>query len=158
MEFIYDDGGRAAAGFKGKTGDCVTRAIAIATGRPYREVYDRLNEIAQEHERLKVRKSRTKRRSSSRTGVYKQTYRRYLEELGWVKVVTSGFGEQPIKFNTHKLPAGRLIVKRRKHLVAVVEGVVRDTWDSSIARDFETGKVRPEGAAIYGYWKESEED
>ena len=52
MEFIYDDGGRAAAGFKGKTGDCVTRAIAIATGRPYREVYDRLNEIAQEHERL----------------------------------------------------------------------------------------------------------
>jgi hypothetical protein len=28
----YDDGGRSAAGFKGKTSDCVTRAIAIATG------------------------------------------------------------------------------------------------------------------------------
>lgn len=32
MTFVYDDGGRSAAGFKGKTGDCVTRAIAIATG------------------------------------------------------------------------------------------------------------------------------
>lgn len=38
-----DDGGRAAAGFKGDTGDCVTRAISIATGRPYREVYDMVN-------------------------------------------------------------------------------------------------------------------
>jgi hypothetical protein len=32
MTFVYDDGGRSAAGFKGKTGDCVTRAIAIGTG------------------------------------------------------------------------------------------------------------------------------
>src|SRR5262245_46562233 len=29
--FVYDDGGRAAAGFKGKAGDCVCRAIALAT-------------------------------------------------------------------------------------------------------------------------------
>lgn len=28
MNFIYDDGGREAAGFKGKTGDCACRAIA----------------------------------------------------------------------------------------------------------------------------------
>ena len=37
MEFKNDDGGRVAAGFEGKTGDCVTRAIAIATGRDYRD-------------------------------------------------------------------------------------------------------------------------
>ena len=48
--YIYDDGGRAAAGFKGTTGDCVTRAIAIATGKPYREVYDALNELAKRSE------------------------------------------------------------------------------------------------------------
>jgi hypothetical protein len=35
MEHIHDDGGRAAAGFVGKTGDCVTRAITIATGKDY---------------------------------------------------------------------------------------------------------------------------
>ena len=40
MQFQYNDGGRAKAGFKGTTGDCVCRAIAIATERPYREIYD----------------------------------------------------------------------------------------------------------------------
>jgi hypothetical protein len=40
--FIYDDGGRTEAGFSGDAGDCVTRAIAIATRQPYREVYDAL--------------------------------------------------------------------------------------------------------------------
>ena len=40
MEFIFHDGGRAAAGYKGKTGDCVTRSITIATERTYQEVYD----------------------------------------------------------------------------------------------------------------------
>src|SRR5262249_41091273 len=46
--WIKDDGGRAASGIaddphrKDETGDCVTRAIAIATGKPYREVHDAL--------------------------------------------------------------------------------------------------------------------
>ena len=30
MEFNFNDGGRAKAGYKGRTGDCVARAIAIA--------------------------------------------------------------------------------------------------------------------------------
>ena len=44
-QVIRHDGGRKAAGFKGKAGDCATRAIAIATGHEYRQVYDRLNAI-----------------------------------------------------------------------------------------------------------------
>ena len=32
MNYKYNDGGRSRAGFKGKTGDCGVRAIAIATG------------------------------------------------------------------------------------------------------------------------------
>jgi hypothetical protein len=44
MKHVYNDGGRKAAGFKGDAGDCVTRAIAIASGRPYAEVYKRLAE------------------------------------------------------------------------------------------------------------------
>jgi hypothetical protein len=42
--YIKDDGGREAAGYEGDAGDCVCRAIVIASGRPYREVYDRLAE------------------------------------------------------------------------------------------------------------------
>jgi hypothetical protein len=42
---VYDDGGRAAAGFKisRDKGACACRAIAIATGKPYREVYGGFN-------------------------------------------------------------------------------------------------------------------
>jgi hypothetical protein len=34
--FQFNDGGRANAGFKGMTGDCATRAIAIVTELPYK--------------------------------------------------------------------------------------------------------------------------
>jgi len=64
IKFIFDDGGRAAAGFRGRAGDCVTRAIAIATGKPYREVYDALNALAAK-ERTGKRK---KKKSNSREG------------------------------------------------------------------------------------------
>lgn len=44
-KFVRDDGGRAAAGYSGTAGDCVVRAIAIATGisrcrggRPYNAI------------------------------------------------------------------------------------------------------------------------
>jgi len=62
VNFVCHDGGRAAAGYKGSTGDCVTRSIAIATGQPYLEVYDALNELGQ-NERIGKRK---KRKSNSR--------------------------------------------------------------------------------------------
>ena len=39
IDYRYDDGGREAAGYRGKTGDCVVRAIAICTGEDYRAVY-----------------------------------------------------------------------------------------------------------------------
>jgi hypothetical protein len=45
MTFKFNDGGRAAAGFKGKAVDCVCRAIAIATGKPYAEVYSELSAL-----------------------------------------------------------------------------------------------------------------
>ena len=31
MEFNFNDGGRAKAGYKGRAGDCVARAIVIAS-------------------------------------------------------------------------------------------------------------------------------
>jgi hypothetical protein len=68
MEFIYSDGGRQLAGFKGNTGDCVTRAIAIATQKPYQEVYDALNKLS------KVEKTNKCKNSVARPGVFRKTY------------------------------------------------------------------------------------
>jgi hypothetical protein len=86
MRFEYDDGGRAAAGYKGKTGDCACRAIAIATCVPYQIVYDMLNEHASYQRITKRQRSR----GSARTGVYKSTIRRVLEEPGWRWTPTHG--------------------------------------------------------------------
>lgn len=44
MDFVYNDGGRSKY-FKGNAGDCVTRAIAIATGFDYKEVYDNIKDL-----------------------------------------------------------------------------------------------------------------
>lgn len=76
MRWEYHDGGRAAAGYKGRTNDCVARAAAITTGLPYREVYAAINEAARSERRKKGR-------SSARTGVHKRTMRRLMETLGW---------------------------------------------------------------------------
>jgi len=138
MEFIFHDGGRGAAGFKGKTGDCVTRSIAIATGKPYQEVYDSLNRLAQA-ERISKRK---KRQSNSRTGVYRQTYQRYLESLGWrwTSAMSIGSGCR-VHLRASDLPEGPLIVKVSRHLTAVIDGVLYDTHNCS----------RGGARCVYGY-------
>jgi hypothetical protein len=45
ISWVYNDGGREAAGYKGAAGDCVVRAIAIATGKSYQEVYNAITVI-----------------------------------------------------------------------------------------------------------------
>ena len=42
LKLQINDGGRSAAGYKGKAGDCVVRSIAIVTGLSYQKVYDDL--------------------------------------------------------------------------------------------------------------------
>jgi hypothetical protein len=141
MRFVYDDGGRAAAGFKGTTGDCVTRAIAIATGKPYQEVYDAFNQIGA-NERTGKRK---RGKSSARTGVYKQTIRRYMESIGWEWAPTMLIGSGcKVHLKTSELPSGRLVVNLSKHSAAVVDGVLHDIYDCS----------RDETRCVYGYYRE----
>lgn len=43
LTFQYNDGGRAAAGYRGRVRDCATRAIAIATGSCYEDIYRALH-------------------------------------------------------------------------------------------------------------------
>lgn len=96
MNFIYDDGGREAAGFKGKTGDCACRAIAIATQMPYKEVYDLINEYGKaERANRKSRRGNTHNghRSDARTGVYADTMRKIMERLGWKWHPTMAIGK-----------------------------------------------------------------
>jgi len=136
--WIFDDGGRAAAGFTGKTDDCVTRAIAIATGLPYQQVYDDLNA----KERATSR--RTVRRGSARTGINKDISRAYLAALGWQWTPTMAIGQGcTVHLTGDQLPPGRLIVAVSKHLCAVIHGVIHDTHDPA----------RDGTRCVYGVWQ-----
>jgi hypothetical protein len=139
MTYVYDDGGRAAAGYKGAADDCVCRAIAIASGMPYQEVYDALNELGQTERLSRRRKSK----SSSRTGVHKPTIRRYMASIGWTwtPVMFPGRG-CTAHLADGELPPGRLVVNVSRHTVAVIDGIVRDTSDPS----------RDGTRCVYGYF------
>lgn len=139
----YDDGGRAAAGFRGKAGDCVTRAVAIATGRPYREVYDELFERARVAPRRRRGSGQMAKSASPRNGVNRAVGREYLLSLGWVWTPTMRIGSGcRVHLRAEELPAPRLIAVCTRHLVAVIDGIVRDTYDCT----------RDGTRCVYGIW------
>ena len=114
MNFVYDDGGREAAGFKGAAGDCVVRAIAIAAQIPYREVYDALSEGCRNERKLKRRRGK----SSARDGVYTQSkwFKDYMASIGWSWTPTMGIGTGcKVHLVAEELPPGRLIVHTARH-------------------------------------------
>lgn len=115
MDFVWSDGGRAASGFIGLTGDCVTRSVAIATGTAYRDVYSALGAQCEK---------------SPRSGVPVTIAATYLAEKGWKQ---TDCVEQP--FECTALPLGVVIVyiagerERSSHFCTVIDHVVHDTWN-----------------------------
>lgn len=144
MKIIITDGGRKAAGFVHHTkGDCVARSIALASGRPYREVHDRLA------------KGRGNQRASSRTGrqtatadhgihVQRKWFKDYMRELGFTWVPTMGIGTGcKVHLRNGELPMGHLVVSVSKHYTAVIDGVVHDSHNPT----------RFGTRCVYGYWR-----
>jgi hypothetical protein len=127
MQFVHDDGGRAAAGYKGSAGDCVCRAVAIASGRSYPEVYDALADGTGNERKTRERSAR-----SARNGIHtsKDWFKRYMREIGFVWTPCMGIGTGcRVHLHDGELPMGRLVVSVSKHLTAVIDGVIHDTYD-----------------------------
>lgn len=67
---------------------------------------------------------RTPKKTSARTGMYRDDYQQYLESIGWEWIPTMKVGSGcQMRLNAKELPSGRLIAKVSKHLVAVIDGV-----------------------------------
>jgi hypothetical protein len=138
--WVYDDGGRAEAIDRGRVrgssldvGDCVTRAIAIATATPYEDVYAAL--AAAEHAIGRPR--------SARNGISKKVTRSYIDSLRWEWTPTMAIGSGcTVHLRADELPGGIIICSLSRHLVAVVDGVVHDTHDPT----------RDGTRCVYGYW------
>ncbi|MDE6292848.1 MAG: hypothetical protein K2L98_04120 [Bacilli bacterium] len=140
MKWVYDDGGRSKY-FKGTTGDCVTRAISIATGRDYKEIYDLINKYAKEEpvDELYM--------SNARTGVCKELVHKVLADLGWTWKACMFFGKGcQVHLKDGELPKkGVLIVSVSKHLTCIKNNVIHDTYDPS----------RGGRRCVYGYFVKS---
>jgi Protein of unknown function (DUF2786) len=131
MKYIYNDGGKAASKHD-EVNDCACRAIAIATERPYHEIWDVF--------RVLLETEGPRRRS----GVDEKVQDKVMESLGWVWVNTTRK-----HLREDDLPPGRLVVCIEGHSVAVVNGIIHDTWNPSRKKN---GKP----PYVYGYYKKSE--
>ena len=148
LKLKVNDGGRQAAGFKGKTGDCVVRSIAIATGISYQKIYQDLydaNEKFRIKSRSKLAKSLIKKNDSPRTGTHRAVLKKYLKQLGWKWTPTMFIGQGcKIHLKKEELPNDTLIVSCSKHITVVINGVLNDTYDCS----------RNGTRCVYGYWSQ----
>lgn len=147
--YVYDDGGRYAAGFRGRAGDCVVRAVAIASGKTYQTVYEELSRG--------MGSQRRSRRATARNGVSvkRKWFRDYMLGLGffWTPTMSIGSGCR-VHLISEELPkSGRLVLSLSKHYVAMIDGVLRDTADPTWATIIcdERGK-RMVNRCVYGYW------
>ncbi len=117
-KWIWHDGGRAGAGFVGSTGDCVVRAITIATGKEYREVYETVHSTTGE---------------SPRQGASTLFCEKFLGDLGFECVKC----DSPTKLKFMGDLRGNVVLlfspdensRKRGHLCTMIDGTIYDTWD-----------------------------
>ena len=140
--FIFNDGGRAEAGYKGQTGDCVCRSICIVTGKPYDEVYQALAE-GNFTQRKSKHSKKGKRTAANGINTKRKWFNEYMVSLGfkWVPTMFVGIGCK-MHLKKEELPTGKIICNVSKHFVAVVDGVINDIYDCS----------REGTRCVYGYY------
>jgi hypothetical protein len=140
--FIFNDGGRAEAGYKGQTGDCVCRSICIVTGKPYDEVYQALAE-GNFTQRKSKHSKKGKRTAANGINTKRKWFNEYMLSLGfkWVPTMFVGVGCK-MHLKKEELPTGKIICNVSKHFVAVVDGVINDIYDCS----------REGTRCVYGYY------
>ena len=120
--WVFCSGGREHY-FKGRkgAGDCVTRAISIAMGADYKWVYDSLAAL----------NKAAGYKKSARNGVHDAIWEKFVMEHGWEKHPYPRIEGRKTYAPDFK-GMGTLLVRTRRHLACVKDGVVWDSWDSSV--------------------------
>ena len=138
LNFKYNDGGRALAGFKGDASDCVARAVAIACEFPYAETYKMLADI----------NKTTSGTCSARDGIQTKSnaFKLFMVKLGWKWTPTMFIGQGcKVHLKKEELPMGKIICAVSRHYVAVIDGIINDKYDPT----------RNGTRCVYGYWSKA---
>ena len=134
MKWIYNDGGRSYYYKAKNVRDCVCRAIAIANNEDYKIVYNTLK--------------RFNNGVSPRNGMYESVYSKLLKVWGWKEVSCE---KKNIHLKEDEIPNGIIICKIDRHLVAIKDKIVYDTWDSTKVRKGKN-KGKPDMVRVEKYW------
>jgi hypothetical protein len=119
-DYIFSDGGAKDAFPKlaKRTGNCVIRAIALATEQPYKKVWNEMLEI------------------SAKTGYFpnhNKVSTLYIQKYGFQEIK---YGKTNIRMNElgHAFLKTRknqwIILYIKRHWVSIKNNVIYDTWDS----------------------------
>lgn len=133
MRYQRNDGGRLDAGYRGTGGDCVVRAIAIATSQPYIVVRRELTELTKE--------MTGGLDSSVANGCPLPVSHKYLTDMGWELVLTKG------EYLKDAPKDRRIIACLTRHYVAALHGTIHDSWDSRVSR-----KTKCKSPVMEGYY------
>ena len=124
------DGGRSKYFKASQVGDCVTRAIALATGKDYKEVYNKITKIVG---------------YTPRNGVKKKDTKKAMQYFGgeWHATMSIGTGCQ-VHLAENEIPMqGNIVCQLSGHVCNVKNGVINDSFDPS----------REGTRCVYGYWR-----
>ena len=132
LGFKWNDGGRAEAGRRGKSNDCVVRAICIAADLDYAKVYAAVNDACLEH----------CGKSLARNGSPKRVTAKAMKQFGFKRI---GFrrGETIPTYAEAYARFGVCIVKTTRHVAALKDGALQDVFDDR-TYTFERGFGTPE--------------
>lgn len=100
--------------------DCVKRAFACATGKPYQDISKELNA--------------TKKLIGADKFNSNKNWKRYIEDNGWEKISfmpTKGERRMDGEMFSEKYRSGTYILRMAHHLTCCKDGVIYDTWDCS---------------------------
>ncbi len=100
-------------------GDCVVRAFTITQETDYLEVRRELNRLNREW---------------NLDGYKKRKFlKKYYKEKGYERISINEQGKPKLRgYEVAEFhPKGTYILNMRKHLVAMIDGVIYDTWNSS---------------------------
>lgn len=123
VAWVTDDGGRddSLPDRDGIRGDCVNRALAIATDTPFRKVRQMLTD----------QMAKGKHRDTNPdNGVWPSDWHPVAKALGLVQVKCDS--PKSVRDTLNLFP--NAVLSCRSHIMAAVDGQVRDTWDSTRKR------------------------
>lgn len=132
MKFQYTDGGRKEAGYKvNHVGDCVARALVIANDLDYRTTY---RELQKAQQTFYFTKGYSYARNINDGCTY-EVFEPWLEKKGW-KVYWRETDREKKRYRLDNLPKRKKLIVlsrkgRKRHLSAVINGELRDTWNSA---------------------------